>query len=242
MCRDCAKDLRRAEDACSDPCVVRKMNGDQLTCPDSFQTELKKNEDGGDQPSSEDEEYNLAAIYAENSQGQEALGSYYVGPASMADQEIKDERNYNFRGVDDDDEYDLKRYFDDEPGAVLIYAKVIDNSIGEERLGWIIATGDELAHIENKQVNTDYTQAEFNETYGTKKIKRLFSKVVATKKPLHDGKGGQKQKIRICVCGNGEEGTQGHSDENRVEVPATFEMKTLLTLAEKEIGSWEHWT
>ena len=65
MCRDCAIELRRSGDACSDPRVVRKMNDDQLTCPDSFQTELKKNEDGGDQPSSEDEEYNLAATYAE---------------------------------------------------------------------------------------------------------------------------------------------------------------------------------
>ena len=121
-----------------------KKNDDQLTCTDSFQTELKKNEDGGDQPSSEDEEYNLAAIYAENSQGQEALGSYYVGPASMVDQEIKDEENYNFRGVDDDDEYDLKRYFDDEPGAVLVDAKIIENSIGEDKDGWMSATAEEI--------------------------------------------------------------------------------------------------
>ena len=62
----------------------------------------------------------------------------------------------------------------------------------------------------------------------------MYSKIVATKKPLHDGLGGWKQKIRICVCGNGEEGTYGQMDENRAEVPSTFEMKTLLTLAERE--------
>ena len=82
MCEDCAIELRRAGDDCLDLGAATKKNDDQLTCPDSFQTELKKNEDGGDQPSSEDEECNLAAIYAENSQGQEASGSYYVGPAS----------------------------------------------------------------------------------------------------------------------------------------------------------------
>ena len=62
----------------------------------------------------------------------------------------------------------------------------------------------------------------------------MFSKVAATKKPLHDGNGGWKSKIRICVCGNGEEGTLGHADENRAEAPSTYEMKTLLTLATKE--------
>ena len=65
MCEDCAIELRRAGDDCLDLGAATKKNDDQLTCPDSFQTELKKNEDGGDQPSSEDEEYNLAAIYAE---------------------------------------------------------------------------------------------------------------------------------------------------------------------------------
>ena len=117
---------------------------------------------------------------------------------------------------------------------MLVDAKIIENSIGEDKEGWMSATAEEIHQIDKKNVNTDYTQVEFNEKYGTKKIKRLFSKVVATKKPLYDGLGGQKRKVRICVCGNGEEGTQGHADENRAEVPATFEMKTLLTLAEKE--------
>ena len=101
------------------------------------------------------------------------------------------------------------------------------------------ATKDELSQIEERGVKTDYSTAEFHEKYGHHGVKKMYSKVVATKKPLHDGKGGWKQKIRICVCGNGEEGTYGQMDENRAEVPPTFEMKTLLALAEKNIGKWE---
>ena len=98
------------------------------------------------------------------------------------------------------------------------------------------ATREELTQIEEKGVKTGWRYAAFGEKYEGReqRIKRLFSKIVATKKPLHDGKGGWKQKIPICVCGNGEEGTHGQMDENRAEVPSTFEMKTLLAMAEKE--------
>ena len=53
----------------------------------------------------------------------------------MVEQEIKDEQNYNFNGVLDDDEYDLEEYFDDEPGAIAVEAKVIEASVGAEREG-----------------------------------------------------------------------------------------------------------
>ena len=172
--------------------------------------------------------------YWKNSEGDEAEGSYYVGPPSMVEQEIEDEQNYNFHGVLDDDEYDLEEYFDDEPVASAVEAKVIEASVGTEREGWMAATRDELSQIEERGVKTDYRSVDFNEKYGFQGVKKMFSKVVATKKPLHYGKGGWKQKIRICVCGNGEEGTYGQMDENRAEVPSTFEMKTLLALAERK--------
>ena len=58
-------------------------------------------------PMPEQREVTLAEEYMTNSRGEEAEGSYYIGPPSMVDQEIKDEENYNFQGVLDDDEYDL---------------------------------------------------------------------------------------------------------------------------------------
>ena len=201
MCQECAVESRRAGGVVA-AAVPLGYGHDTLQSKDSpvkvsmlqahqgeqhqqdHDSDLGAEQEGeAEEPSSEDEEYNLAAIYAKNSHGQEAAGSYYVGPESMVDQEIQDEENYNFRGVDDDDEYDLTRYFDDEPGAVLVDAKIIENSIGEDKDGWMSATAEEINQIDKKNVNTDYTQVEFNEKYGTKKITRLFSKVVATKKP-----------------------------------------------------------
>merc|ERR1712086_267696 len=86
-----------------------------------------------------------------NSRGEEAEGSYYVGPPLMADQEIKDEENYNFHGVIDDDEYDLEEFFDDEPEAIAVDTKSIDASQGAEKEGWMAATRDELGQIVEKR-------------------------------------------------------------------------------------------
>ena len=138
----------------------------------------------------EGKETNLAEEYWKNSAGDEAEGSYYVAPPSMIDQEIQDEKNYNFQGVLDDDEYDLEEHFDDEPGAIAVEAKVIEVSVGAERDGWMAATKDELNHIEERGVKADYSTAELHEKYGRHGVKKMYSKVVATKKPLHDGKGG----------------------------------------------------
>ena len=90
-----------------------------------------------------------------------------------------------------------------------------------KKQGWLSATADELNSFEEKEVKEDWELTALYEKYKKVRIKKLFSKVVATKKPTHDGQGGWKPKIRICVCGNGEEGTYGHADENRAEVPAT---------------------
>ena len=108
-------------------------------------------------------EVTLAEEYMMNSRGEEAEGSYYVGPPSMVDQEIKDEGNYNFQGVIDDDEYDLEEFFDDEPGAIAVDTKMIDASQGAEKEGWMAATRDELGQIVEKGVKTDYTHASFAE-------------------------------------------------------------------------------
>ena len=173
MCQDCAVESRRAGGVVA-AAVSLGYGHDILQSKDSpvkvsmlqacqdeqhqqdHDSDLEVEREGGaEEPSSEDEEYNLAAIYARNSHGQEAAGSYYVGPESMVDQEIKDEENYNFRGVDDDDEYDLNRYFDDEPGAVLVDAKIIEHSIGEDKDGWMSATAEEINQIDKKNVNTE---------------------------------------------------------------------------------------
>ena len=50
------------------------------------------------------------------------------------------------------------------------------------------------------------------------------------RKPLHDEKASWKAKSRICCCGNFEEGSFGGDAENRSEVPATYEMRTLLAM------------
>ena len=52
-----------------------------------------------------------------------------------------------------------------------------------------------------------------------------------------DRQAGWRAKARICCCGNFEEETIGHDAQNRAEVPATYEMKTMLTLA--ELKNWE---
>ena len=78
------------------------------------------------------------------------------------------------------------------------------------------------------------TLKEINETYGKANVKFLHGKAVVSQKPTHDGNGGWIAKFRVCICGNGEEGTRGHDDENRAEVPSTCEMKTLLTLGQEK--------
>ncbi len=81
----------------------------------------------------------------------------------------------------------------------------------------------------------DVSEHELYEKYWSqgKKPVKMPAKIVLTKKPLHDGKGGFKQKARICVCGNFEEGV-GHDPFNRSEVPSSYELRTLLALAEEE--------
>ena len=56
-----------------------------------------------------------------------------MGQPAMVDQELRDENNYTFEGVHGEDDYDLEKYFDDEPGTVSVDAKVIEESVGEER-------------------------------------------------------------------------------------------------------------
>merc|ERR1712026_570679 len=58
------------------------------------------------------------------------------------------------------------------------------------------------------------------------------SKVVAVKKPTHEGHGGWQPKSRLCVCGNFEEGFGG-ALKNRAEVPSTFEMRTIVALGQR---------
>ena len=60
-----------------------------------------------------------------------------------------------------------------------------------------------------------------------------LSKVVTTKKPKHDGVGGGEAKARICCCGNYEEGTYGHADNSRAEVPSTYELRTIFGVSSK---------
>ena len=69
------------------------------------------------------------------------------------------------------------------------------------------------------------------------KVKKIPSKVVTTKKPLHGGHGGWDAKARICCCGNYEFGTQGHEAENRAEVTSTFELRSMLALCATQ-KSW----
>ena len=103
MCQECATERQMSRSACafevdedkadqSSPMLGECDEYDILSMPSEHE------DDGG----------NLAATYVENSQGAEVAGSYYVGPAAMVDQELRDEYNYNFDGVDGDDEYDLK--------------------------------------------------------------------------------------------------------------------------------------
>ena len=73
---------------------------------------------------------------------------YMVGSVDMVDQEMKDEQMYNFGGVDE--EYDLLKYVDDEPGATTVDARIVDKSTGEEKEGWLKATAAELASFEEK--------------------------------------------------------------------------------------------
>ena len=111
--------------------------------------------------------------------------------------------------------------------------RTVMKSKGKELKAWIQAIQDELSSIEVKEVKTDLTEQEIYDKYldhGKKPI-RLPAKLVLTEKPLHDGKGGFKKKARICVCGNFEAGV-GHDPYNRSEVPSTYELRTLLALAE----------
>ena len=85
-------------------------------------------------------------------------------------------------------------------------------------------------------VKYDVTKTDLYEQYWSKhiKTKSVPARIVAVKKPEHDGKGSWKARTRIVCCGNFEQGTVGKDLQNRAEVPSTFEMRTMLALGAKE--------
>ena len=105
---------------------------------------------------------------------------------------------------------------------------------GEERDGWIASLEAEMASLIKLGVKEDITKEQLYERYWSKgiQVKRMPTKMVTIKKPIHDGKGGWKKKSRLCVCGNFEEGFGG-ALKNRAEVPSTFEMRTILALGQR---------
>ena len=151
MCHECATERGHVR-----PVRQRTSSVGALSTIEEFQEQ-----DDLTSPMPEERETTLAEEYVRCSQGEEVEGSYYIGPPSMVDQEIRDEENYNFQGVLDDDEYDLEEYFDDEPGTIAVYTKMIDASQGADREGWMAAGRDELGHIVEKGVKTDYDYASF---------------------------------------------------------------------------------
>jgi hypothetical protein len=105
---------------------------------------------------------------------------------------------------------------------------------GEDREKWVRAMRDEMDSLKALNVHEEMSEEEVFKQYRSKGIptKIIPGKLVATKKPLFDEKGGWKPKARICGCGNFERGSKGKDIANRAEVPATFEMRILLALSQ----------
>ena len=108
------------------------------------------------------------------------------------------------------------------------------NASGEQPKEWKESIGTEIGSLNEKGVHDRLTLKQIYDACPGTTIKFLHGKAIISKTPTHDGQGGSKKKFRICICGNGEEGTRGHDEENRAEVPSTMEMKTLITLGEFE--------
>ena len=98
MCHECATErghVRPVRQRTSSVCALSTV-------------EEVNEQDDVTSPMPEGREITLAEAYVRSSRGEEVEGSYYVGPPSMVDQEIRDEENYNFQGVPDDDADDLE--------------------------------------------------------------------------------------------------------------------------------------
>ena len=108
----------------------------------------------------------------------------------------------------------------------------------EDRARWIKAMEGESESLCRLDVKEDLTQDMIYERYWRKETKtvKLPCKMVTVKKYLHDGTGGWKAKARCCVCGIFEEG-YGGDIRNRSEVPATFELRTMLAMSQEEAWS-----
>ena len=162
---------------------------------------------------------------AEINTAEDKDGRYYISPTKMINQELEDEENYNLEGE-----------HKDEPGTETVSANIVDIAPKEEKEKWIAAIQAELDSLNQLNVYEEMTELELRSKYGKQNvhIKKVPSKLVTTKKPLYDGQGGWKAKARICCCGNFEDGSIAHDVQNRAEVPATYEMKSLLTMAESQ--------
>ena len=104
---------------------------------------------------------------------------------------------------------------------------------------WKKAMQDEIDSLRSLEVYEEMGKAAVYDKYWGNKIatQRVPAKLVATKKPLFDDKGGRKAMAMICSCGNFELDTKGKDVANRAEVPATFEMRMLLALS--QLHGWD---
>ena len=102
--------------------------------------------------------------------------------------------------MEDELNYDLEEYFQDEPGTETVSASIIDKATPEERYIWLTSVQKELDSLHALSVYEPLTSDDVYPKYQKKgiKVQRISSKLVTTKKPLFDGNLGWKAKAIIC--------------------------------------------
>ena len=144
--------------------------------------------------------------------------------------------------LEDQVAYEVESKFVEEKGVEAITSGMIQKMGEEDKKLWIEAMQKELDALKGRKVYETLSPHQVSEKYWSKNIKTkvMPGTLVTVKKSLHDGKQGWKAKARICVCGNFDKADHAGNLDNRSEVPATFELRTLLAMASKRgwsIGS-----
>ena len=159
--------------------------------------------------------------------------SYTIQSAQDVAEEMEDGLDYLRFDDGFENYYDLTGEYVDEPGAEVVTMKELNAMTHEEQAKFVKGMHDEVDKLNEHDTKEDVTQKDIFEKWVSKgiRVKRIPGKAVLTRKPLHDGQRGMDARCRACCCGNFEPGTNPGDEMNRAEVPATYELRTMLAMA-----------